>query len=241
MAVVGETDVTEKDGDTEKSTLYIVSTPIGNLKDITLRALEVLQAADLIACEDTRVSLKLLNRYEIKKPLLSFHSQSHQSVVERILQAIRKGSSVAYVTDSGTPSISDPGARLVQRVIDNGGKVVPVPGPSAALTALAASGIAFGEYIFLGFLSNKSTRRRRALSSLKNQKNLLVLYESPHRLLPFLRDVRDIFGDIPCIVAKEMTKKFEKYYRGSAGEVIEMIDRDGVRGEYTVLLDNRNA
>ena len=224
-----------------RGTLYIVSTPIGNLKDITLRALEILRSVDLIVCEDTRVTLKLLNRHEIKKPLLSFHAKSHHSVIERILRAIQGGTSIVYATDSGTPSVSDPGARLVQRVVDDGGKVVPIPGPSAVHAALAASGIPYGEYVFLGFLSNKAARRRRALSLLKEQENLFILYESPHRLLSFLQDVHDIFGDIHCIVAKEMTKKFEKYYRGSVSEVTEMITRDGVRGEYTLILDNRDA
>jgi 16S rRNA (cytidine1402-2'-O)-methyltransferase len=222
-------------------TLYIVSTPIGNLKDITLRALETLRSADLIACEDTRVTLKLLNRYEIKKPLLSFHAKSQQSVIERILRTIQDGARVVYVSDSGTPSVSDPGARLVQRILDEGGDVVPIPGPSAVHAALAASGIPYGEYIFLGFLSNKAARRRRTLSRLKEQESLIILYESPHRLLSFLHDVHDIFGDVHCIVAKEMTKKFEKYYRGSVAEVTDGVAGDGVKGEYTVILDNRNT
>ena len=228
-------------GEIDWGTLYIVSTPIGNLKDITLRALDTLKSADLVACEDTRVTIKLLNRYDIKKPLLSLHAKSHQSVTNRLLRELQSGSHIVYVTDSGTPTVSDPGARLVQRVVAEGGKVVPIPGPTAAHTALAAAGIPFGEYVFIGFLSNKSGRRRRSLSMLKEQKSLLILYESPHRLLAFLHDVFDIFGDIDCMVAKEMTKKFEKYYRGSLAKVADMVKRDGVKGEYTVILDNRNA
>ena len=226
---------------TDWGTLYIVSTPIGNLKDITLRALETLKSADLIACEDTRVTIKLLNSYEIKKPLLSLHAKSHQSVTEKILRTLQNGVTVVYVTDSGTPTVSDPGARLVQRVVTEGGRVVPIPGPSAVHAALAASGIPCGEYVFLGFLSNKASRRRRFFSLLKEQESLCILYESPHRLLAFLHDAREIFGDIHCIVAKEMTKKFEKYYRGSLGEVTDMVTKDGVKVEYTVIIDNRNA
>ena len=228
-------------GETNWGTLYIVSTPIGNLKDITIRALETLKSADLIACEDTRVTIKLLNRHDIKKPLLSLHSKSNQSVIEKILRTLQNGASAVYVTDSGTPTVSDPGARLVQRVVADGGRVVPIPGPSAVHAALAASGIPYGEYVFLGFLSNKAGRRRRSLRLFKEHENLLILYESPHRLLAFLHDAYDILGDIHCIVAKEMTKKFEKYYRGSLREVTDMVTRDGVRGEYTVILDNRNA
>jgi 16S rRNA (cytidine1402-2'-O)-methyltransferase len=221
--------------------LYIVSTPIGNLKDITLRALETLKSADTIACEDTRVTRKLLNRYEVRKSLVSLHAKSHHSAIDRIVSALSKGSIVVYATDSGTPTISDPGARLVQRVIEAGGRVVPIPGASAVHAALAASGVPFGEYVFVGFLSNKSNRRRRSLSMLKNQKYLFVLYESPHRLNAFLQDACEIFGDIHCVVAKEMTKKFEKYYRGSLYGVRDMVARDGVKGEYTVILDNRNT
>jgi 16S rRNA (cytidine1402-2'-O)-methyltransferase len=228
-------------GDTEWGTLYIVSTPIGNLKDITLRALDTLKSADIIACEDTRVTLKILNRYEIRKSLVSLHAKSHRSATDRIVSMLMAGSHVVYVTDSGTPTVSDPGSRLVQRVVEEGGVVVPIPGPSAVHTALSASGIPFGEYLFVGFLSNKSSRRRRSLNMLKNQERLIVLYESPHRLSAFLQDVDDIFGNIHCVVAKEMTKKFEKYYRGSLCEVRDMVARDGVRGEYTVILDNRNT
>jgi 16S rRNA (cytidine1402-2'-O)-methyltransferase len=226
---------------TSWGTLYILSTPIGNLKDITLRALETLKSADLVACEDTRITIKLLNRYEIQKPLISLHSKSHRSVIDKIIHTLRKGLHAVYVTDSGTPTVSDPGARLVQRVVEEGGTVLPIPGPSAVHAVLAASGIPYGEYMFVGFLSNKSSRRRRAMSTLKEQKYLFVLYESPHRLLAFLHDAREIFGDIDCIVAKEMTKKFEKYYRGVLSEVTERVIQDGVKGEYSVVLDNRNA
>jgi 16S rRNA (cytidine1402-2'-O)-methyltransferase len=220
--------------------LYVVSTPIGNLQDVTLRGLDILKGVSLIACEDTRVTRKLLARHGIHNPTVSFHAHSRGSTIDKILGVLSQGSSVAYVTDSGTPTVSDPGAALVRKVIDSGGQVVPIPGPSAAHAALAASGFAFAEYLFLGFLSSKPSRRRRRLAELGELKLLLVFYESPHRLLPFLHDLLDIFGERPCIVAKEMTKRFEKFYRGSVSEIIGLIEIDGVRGEYTVILDNRS-
>jgi len=227
------------DTSTTEGVLFVVSTPIGNLQDITLRALDILRNVDLIACEDTRVSRKLLTKYEIKNTTVSLHARSKENAVERIVRTVIQGSKVAYVTDSGTPSVSDPGAALVRRVVEAGAKIVPVPGPSAVHTALAASGLAISEYTFLGFLSNKAGRRRRKLGELSTSKTVLVFYESPHRLMEFLHDVRDLFGDVPCVVGKEMTKLFEKYYRGTVGDVCGMIEHDGIRGEYTVILDNR--
>jgi 16S rRNA (cytidine1402-2'-O)-methyltransferase len=220
--------------------LYIVSTPIGNLQDVTLRGLDVLKGVSLIACEDTRMTRKLLTRYDIHNPTTSVHAHSREGARDRILGVLAQGSNVAYVTDSGTPTVSDPGAALVREVIDAGGRVVPIPGPSAAHAALAASGFSFAEYLFLGFLSSKPSRRRRRLSELLELKLLLVFYESPHRLLSFLKDAAAIFGEIPCVAAKEMTKRFEKFYRGNISEIIVLIASDGVRGEYTVILDNRN-
>jgi len=224
---------------TDRGTLYIVSTPIGNMQDLTLRAMEILNNVDLIVCEDTRVTLKLLTRHQIKKPLQSFHARSRQSSAERIVRSLKNGYCCAYVTDSGTPSISDPGSILVWRAVEEGCPVVPVPGPSAACTALSASGIPCSEYIFLGFISNKESRRRKKLAELNERRSVLVFYESPHRLLKFLHDVLDIMGNVQCCVAKEMTKKFEKYYRGGIVEVIDAVSSDGVRGEYTVIVDNR--
>jgi 16S rRNA (cytidine1402-2'-O)-methyltransferase len=225
---------------TTEGVLYVVSTPIGNLQDITLRALEVLGTVDLVACEDTRVTAKLLSRHEIRVPTVSFHARSKAGAVEGIARVVSGGSKVAYVTDSGTPTVSDPGATLVRRIIDDGGEVIPVPGPSAIHAVIAASGLAFSSYSFHGFLSNKAARRRRAMEELCAQKTVLVFYESPHRLSGFLHDVLDIFGDIPCVVAKEVTKRFERFYRGNIGKVIKNVEGDGIRGEYTVVLDNRS-
>jgi 16S rRNA (cytidine1402-2'-O)-methyltransferase len=224
---------------TDPGELFIVSTPIGNLSDITLRALDVLRSVDCVACEDTRVTIKLLNRYEIRKPLISFHSKSADSALRRIVDFLGRGNSVALVTDSGTPLISDPGGKLIEELVAKGVKVTPVPGPSAVQTALAASGFSISDYTFVGFLSSKPSRRRRELGELKETRALLVFFESPHRLLATLDDALAAFGGVPVCVAKEMTKKFEKYYRGSLGAVIKELQEDSVRGEYTVVVDNR--
>jgi 16S rRNA (cytidine1402-2'-O)-methyltransferase len=224
---------------TDPGELLIVSTPIGNLSDITLRALDVLRSVDYVACEDTRVTIKILNRYEIRKPLISFHSKSADSALRRIVDLLDRGSSVALVTDSGTPLISDPGGKLIEELVGKGIKVTPVPGPSAVHTALAASGFSISDYTFVGFLSSKPSRRRRELEELKETKALIVFFESPHRLLATLQDALAALGHAPVCVAKEMTKKFEKYYRGTLGTVIKELQEDSVRGEYTVVVDNR--
>jgi len=223
----------------EPGTLYIVSTPIGNLMDITLRALEILKSVDCIVCEDTRVTLKLLNRYEIKKHLVSFHSKSSGGVLKKINRIMLEGSNIALVSDSGTPVISDPGSKLVQYLLKNGTTIVPVPGPSSVHTVLMASGISLSEYTFIGFLSSKKSRRKRMLENLKNFKTTYVFFESPHRIIAFLEDALESFGHVQGCVAKEMTKKFEKYYRGEISDIIGMMKADGIKGEYTIVIDNR--
>lgn len=217
----------------------MISTPIGNLNDITLRAIEALKIVDYVACEDTRVTLRLLNRHNLKKSLLSVHAHTQDSVIERVSEDIKGGKNVAYLTDSGTPGISDPGIKLIQRVLQMGGAVVPIPGPSAVHSALVGSGILFSEYTFFGFLSSKSSKRRRKFEELKGRKEVWVFFESPHRIISFLQDALEILGDVPCCVAKEMTKRFERFYRGRLSEVLESIRFEGVRGEYTVVIDNR--
>jgi 16S rRNA (cytidine1402-2'-O)-methyltransferase len=224
----------------ERGILYVVSTPIGNLRDVTYRAVEVLRDVQYIACEDTRVTLKLLNSYGIKKPLISYHSKSSDAVVTRIEKLVAGGNDVALVTDSGTPGVSDPGNELVARILEHGFEVVPVPGPSAVHTALVGAGICYARYTFLGFLSAKKSRRRRRLDALKDRDTVFVIFESPHRIVGFLADLLDICGNVSVYVAKEMTKRFEKYYRGSLSDVREQIVADGVKGEYTIVVDNRH-
>ncbi len=218
---------------------YVVSTPIGNLRDITLRAVDTLKNVDCVVCEDTRVTLKLLNRLEIKKPLISYHARSREPVVKRIGEMVREGRSIALVTDSGTPAVSDPGAVLIEHLIRLNAKIVPVPGPSSVHAVLAASGFSFAEYSFQGFVSNKKSRRKKTLSALKTRRTVLVFFESPHRVLSFLEDAREIFGPVRTCIGKEMTKKFEKFYRGDIGEIFLELTQDGARGEYTIVIDNR--
>ncbi|MBN2322951.1 MAG: 16S rRNA (cytidine(1402)-2'-O)-methyltransferase [Spirochaetes bacterium] len=223
----------------EQGTLFVVGTPIGNLKDVTHRALEVLQNVRYIACEDTRVTLKLLNRYGISKTLVSYHSKSGERTASRIEKLIEQGNDIALVTDGGTPGVSDPGNELVARCIERGVRVEIVPGPSAVSAVLSGAGIRYAEYTFLGFLSAKPSRRRKKLETLKDTRTVFVIFESPHRIVRFLEDLLEIFGCVTVYVAKEMTKRFEKYYRGTAGSVLAEIEADGVRGEYTVVVDNR--
>jgi len=217
----------------------VVSTPIGNLRDITLRAIDTLKNVDCVVCEDTRVTLKLLNRLEIKKPLISYHARSREQVVKKIGNMVREGRSIALVTDSGTPAVSDPGAGLIGHLVRLNVKIVPVPGPSSVHAVLAASGISFAEYSFQGFVSNKRSRRKKMLSALKTRRTVLVFFESPHRVLSFLEDAREIYGPVRACIGKEMTKKFEKFYRGDIGEILGMITQDGAKGEYTIVIDNR--
>jgi len=217
----------------------VVSTPIGNLGDITLRALNILKEVDCIACEDTRVTLKLLNHFQIKKTLISFHARSKKKVLDRIVEILKGGKSVAYLTDGGTPAISDPGSSLVSCAVERGIQVVPVPGPSAVHSVLSVSGMRFSSYTFVGFLSSKQGRRIKSLENFCENKTIYVFYESPHRLLNFLEDARKVFGNVPAVVGKEMTKKYEKFYRGKLEIIIEDIKKDGVKGEYTVVMDTR--
>ena len=218
----------------------MVGTPIGNLKDVTYRAVEILGGVRYIACEDTRVTLKLLNRYGISKPLISYHSKSREQTVSRIERLIGEGCDIALVTDSGTPGVSDPGNKLVAHLLEREVRIELVPGPSAVSAVLSGAGVSYAEYTFLGFLSAKPSRRRKRLEALKDVRTVFVIFESPHRIIRFLVDLREIFGDVSVYVAKEMTKRFEKYYRGTAGEVLAEIEADGVRGEYTVVVDNRS-
>jgi len=224
---------------TEKGILYIISTPIGNLKDITIRALDTLKESDCIVCEDTRITRKLLTKYEISKRLISLHSRSSESAVKKIVSIVEGGKNIAVVTDSGTPVISDPGCVLIKNALEAGIEVIPVPGPSAVHAALVASGFCVSEYGFYGFISSKKTRRKRKLEELKGVKTLLVFYEAPHRLLDFLQDVEGIIGNVPISVAKELTKRYERVYRGDVKDVIDAVRKDGVRGEYTIVVDNR--
>jgi 16S rRNA (cytidine1402-2'-O)-methyltransferase len=217
--------------------VYLVATPIGNLEDITLRALRTLRECDLIACEDTRHTRKLLNRYEIQKPLVSCHEHNEHERAKEIVERVRSGQAVAIVSDAGLPGISDPGYRVVQAAIKAGVRVIPIPGPSAVDTAVVASGLPTDSFLYLGFLPAKSGQRTKALEALSAEKPTLVFYEAPHRLLRTLQDAQSALGDRQAVVARELTKAYEEFLRGTLSEIhAALAARESVRGEIVLLI-----
>ncbi len=221
----------------EAGTLYIVATPIGNLGDITRRAVETLKGVDLIAAEDTRVTRKLLSAYGISAPQTSYHAHTPAKKQAELVRKLASGASIALVTDAGTPGISDPAVRLVRAAIEAGVAVVPVPGPTALVAALSASGLPTDTFTFEGFLSTKSGRRTRRLEELAALGHTVVLYESPRRLKRLLAELVETFGPTrPCVVAREVSKRYEEFIRGSVAEVAEAFSGREVKGEVTVLV-----
>jgi 16S rRNA (cytidine1402-2'-O)-methyltransferase len=221
----------------ERGCLYLVATPIGNLEDVTLRALRVLDEAHLVACEDTRQTRKLLTHFGLSKRLVSYHEHNEAARAEELLRELRGGARVALVCDAGTPLISDPGERLLRLCIENGIPVVPVPGASALVVALAASGLPAEEFTFAGFLPPRASARRRALAALAGRSGTLVFYEAPHRLLASLRDMLAALGNRPAVIARELTKLHEEFLRGRLEELLAQVEaRDSLRGEITVLV-----
>ena len=216
--------------------LYVVGTPIGNLEDITLRAIRILKEVDLIACEDTRRTQKLLNVYKIQTPTVSYHEHNEMTRAPELIIQMEEGSSIALVTDAGMPVVSDPGFRLVHLAVRHSIPVVPVPGASAFVAALAASGLPVDKFRFLGFLPSKKGERRKALEELKDATRTLVFYEAPHRLLEMLKDAREILGEREIVIAREVTKVHEEFVRGTIGTAIEYLKRRPVKGEITVLI-----
>jgi 16S rRNA (cytidine1402-2'-O)-methyltransferase len=216
--------------------LYLVATPIGNLEDITLRALRVLKQADLIACEDTRQTQKLLNHYDIRKRLVSYHEHNELTRAAELVIELEQGARVALVSDAGMPLISDPGHRLVSMCLRHNVPVVPVPGPSAFVAALAASGLPVDEFLFLAFLPSRAGERRKAFAKLTSEPRTLVFYEAPHRLLESLRDALDLLGNRPAAIARELTKLHEEILRDKVDRLIEHVKARPPRGEITVLI-----
>lgn len=218
--------------------LYIVSTPIGNLKDITLRALEVLKSVDLIACEDTRHTAFLLKHYDIKKPTVSYHSYSSKKKTESLIRELKEGKNVALVSDAGTPGISDPGHLLIKTAIDNDIPITAVPGPAAFLTALTLSGMNAGRFVYRGFLSPKQSRRRRQLEELKGliDNYPVVLYESPHRISKLLDDIGVVLGQREVICVREATKKFEEILRGKPEQLSGHLQQRPPKGEFVLII-----
>ncbi len=214
--------------------LYIVATPLGNARDITLRALDVLNAADLVLCEDTRVTRKLLTIYGVKAHLQACHEHNEQAVAQNVLAALADNKCVALVSDAGTPVISDPGYRVIKAAIAAGHPVHPVPGASAPIAALSASGLPSDRFVFLGFLPAKAAARRAALAALSRDLGTVIVFESPNRLTNLLHDMADVLGPCRTVVAREMTKKFEEIIAGTPAE-LAMHFADGARGECVVL------
>jgi 16S rRNA (cytidine1402-2'-O)-methyltransferase len=223
--------------------LYLVATPIGNLEDITLRALRVLEQADSIACEDTRETQKLMNHYGIRTPLVSYHAHNEQERSAPLVAELKLGKIIAVVTDAGMPGISDPGVVLAQAAIAAGVAVFPIPGANAALSALVASGLATDSFLFKGFLPSKAGERRSALETLAAADNTLIFYEAPHRILDTLSEVEAIWGPgCHVVVARELTKLHEEFVRGTVSEVRqELAGRERVRGEITLLVQARQG
>lgn len=220
----------------KNGTLYIVSTPIGNLEDITLRALRILKEVQLIAAEDTRRTKKLLNAYQIDTSLTSLYDQNEFKKSGFLISRINDGMDVAYVSDAGTPGISDPGYILVNRAIANHIKVVPIPGVSAVITALSASGLPMDRFVFNGFLPSRSNKRKQFIKLLKDETRTMVFYESPNRLISALRDIEEILGNREVVVTRELTKVFEEILRGNVGEVMESLQGRVIKGEITLMV-----
>lgn len=219
-----------------KGKLYIVSTPIGNLEDITYRAVRILSEVDLIAAEDTRHSLKLLNHFNISKPLTSYYDHNQQLKGERILSTLRQGKTVALISDAGTPCVSDPGYHLIRDAVSEGIPVIPIPGCCAAITALSASGLPSDNFSFAGFPPARQGKRRTFLSELASVTGTLILYEAPHRLVSTLTDMREVLGERQIVVARELTKIYEEFIRGTVSEVISSVSQAKVRGEVVILI-----
>ena len=218
-------------------TLYIVATPIGNLEDMTYRAVRVLKEADLIACEDTRQTRKLLDHYGIEKPVVSYHEHNEAERARQLIDKLQQGLTIAQVSDAGMPGISDPGYRVVKLAIEHGIRVVPVPGSSAVITALAASGLPTDAFEFGGFLPAKSGQRRTALEQMRDLQHTMIVYEAPHRITETLEDMVVILGaDRLVVIARELTKLHEEFIRGTASQVLERIRGREVKGEITLLI-----
>jgi 16S rRNA (cytidine1402-2'-O)-methyltransferase len=222
-------------------TLYLVATPIGNLEDITLRALRVLKECDVIAAEDTRHTGQLLKHFGISKPMLSYFQFNEAARSREILQRLQRGEKIALVTDAGTPGISDPGERVVKSALAGGFRVEPVPGPCALVAALCASGLPADEFHFMGFLAHKAGRRRRQLEEAREVPGTLVLYESPHRIMKLLTELAELYPDRRLVLARELTKKFEEFKSGSPAQLLAEMEKRPPRGEFVVLVARPEA
>ena len=223
------------------SKLYIVSTPIGNLEDITLRALNILKQVDLIACEDTRTTKKLLSRYQILKPLTSYHEHNEIEKAKELLSMLQEGHSIALVTDAGTPGVSDPGYRIVKLASENEVQIFSVPGPSAAIAALSISGLPTSGFTFLGFPPKQKKRLIEYLERIKDYPETLVFYESPRRVIKTLESMAEVFGERNASLGREITKMYEETLRGTLSEIVTTLkSRDNLKGEFTLVIEGNS-
>ncbi|MBQ7137223.1 MAG: 16S rRNA (cytidine(1402)-2'-O)-methyltransferase [Bacilli bacterium] len=218
------------------NSLYLIPTPIGNLEDITLRAINTLKKVDLVFCEDTRIAGLLLNKLEIKKKLVSCNNINEENVKEKALLALKEGLNIGLVTDRGTPIISDPGYKLVEYVVNNGYNVIGLPGPTALIPALITSGIEPSPFLFYGFLNSKQSKLEKELDMLKSLKYTLIFYESPHRIISMLESLRKVFGDRRISVNREISKLYEEIYRGTITEVINELGEE-IKGEFVIIVE----
>lgn len=240
--IMKKDEVVEGEGlaNQQQGVLYLCATPLGNLEDITLRVLRILKESDLIAAEDTRRTIKLLNHYDIKTPLTSYHEHNEVIKGEKLLQELLKGKRVALVSDAGMPGISDPGEVIVRMALEKGIPVVPVPGPSAGITALVASGLKTGSFLFVGFLAREKKVRKTQLAELAEEKHTMILYEAPHRLKKTLQELLVSMGDRNIVLARELTKVHEEFIRGKTSEVLERLNcQPSVKGEFCLIIEGR--
>jgi 16S rRNA (cytidine1402-2'-O)-methyltransferase len=220
--------------------LYVVSVPIGNLEDITLRALRILKEVDFIAAEDTRHTRKLLSHYDIHTPMVSYHEHNESQMDKLLLAKLGSGNNIAIVPDSGTPVVSDPGYTIINACIAENIKVVPIPGPSSILASVIVSGFPLHNFVYEGFLPSKRLRRIKKLKALSDEKRTIVFFESPHRLTKSLNDMLEIFGDRDIVVANDVTKMFEEIYRGLISEAIQKYSESTPKGEFTLVVKGKS-
>lgn len=224
----------------KEAVLYLVPTPIGNLEDMTFRAVRILKEVDIIAAEDTRNTMKLCNHFEIKTSLMSYHEHNQLSAGAQIIEKLSNGLSIAIVSDAGMPGISDPGYEIASSAIEAGYKVISLPGANAALTALISSAILPHPFYFYGFLDRNKGKKKNELEELKNKKETLIFYESPHRLKETIQKMAEVFGNRKITLARELTKKFEEYIRGSLNELKEWVSSEEIRGEFVLIVEGNN-
>lgn len=228
--------MSSRSADSSQGVLYLVSTPIGNLEDITLRALRILKEVDLIACEDTRITSRLLQRYEIRKSLISYFEHNKTRRSEFLIEQLKTGKKVALVSNAGTPLISDPGYELVKKCLEQNIRIVPIPGATALVTALSISGCPADRFIFEGFLPRKPGKRKKRLDLLKDETRTVIIYEAPHRLLKTLKELYESLGNRNITLTKELTKFYEQTRRGMLSTLIEELKDTTIKGEFTIVI-----